>query len=78
MTITWANVGALLSAVAGAIGTALVPIFGTHLASSVQAVVQAIAGLLLAIGAYHVTAVARTQAEAKIAQRPPSSNGVAP
>lgn len=62
-------VASVLAAIAGIVGTTLVPILGTSLATSVQAVLQALSGVLLAIPVYHTTAVAASTAKVRAAAR---------
>lgn len=67
VTINWTVLGSIVSALAGAAGSVITPIYGAGLATSVSAVLQGLSGLLVAIGAFHVTAVAATEAKAKVA-----------
>lgn len=67
--INWATVIAAVTAIAGVAGSILTPVFGTHLATQVQVVLQAIAGLLVLIPAHHATStVAAASRERKIAR----------
>lgn len=58
-------IAAVLAAVAGIAGSALTPLFGTQLAIAVQAVLQAVSGLLVVIPTYHVASVAAAQSKLK-------------
>lgn len=62
-------IAAVLTALAGAAGTALIPLCGQNLASGVQTVLQAVAGLLVLIPTYHVSNVAASTAKAKTQAR---------
>lgn len=59
----------VLTAIAGAVGTVLVPVFGQSLSTAVQAVLQAVVGLLVVIPTYHVSSVATVAAKSKAAAR---------
>ena len=65
----WATVIAVISGLAGVAGTVLTPIYGSNLANSVQAVLMALSGVLVAISGYHATSVVATTAKAKAAIR---------
>lgn len=67
--INWALLGSVVSAISGIVGTVLTPLYGTGLTTGIQNVLQAISGLLIAIGALHVTSVAATKAKAVNAAR---------
>ena len=67
MKINLALIASIISALAGATGTVLTPIYGSNLSAGVAAVLQAVSGLLVLIGGYHVTSVATAQAKAAIA-----------
>jgi hypothetical protein len=69
MKINWTLLASVTSALAGVIGTVLTPVYGMSLTSSVAAVLQAVSGVLMAIGAFHVTSAAHLQAKAKIQAR---------
>lgn len=69
VTINWPTVIAVITALAGAAGSILTPIYGTNLATQVQVILQAIAGLLVLIPAAHATSVVATTAKAKAAYR---------
>jgi hypothetical protein len=53
-------------AIAGVIGSILTPLNGTGLIGAAQAVLQAIAGLLVVIPTYHVASVAAYSAKTAI------------
>lgn len=65
MKINWTFLASIASALAGVAGTVITPVYGTGLGSSVQGILQAVSGLLIAIGAWHVNGVAAAQARAK-------------
>lgn len=66
MKINWTLLASIVSALAGVVGTVITPIYGSSLSASVGGVLQAVSGVLLAIGAFHVSSVAVAQAKAKI------------
>jgi len=68
MKINWSTVIAVFSGLAGVAGAVVTPIWGTHLAGEVQAVIEAISGVLVIIAGYHATTVLTAQAKAKIAR----------
>lgn len=65
MNFNWTTIAAVLSALAGVAGSVITPIWGSNLATSVQAVLQAISGILVVIAGWHVTAVTASTAKAK-------------
>jgi hypothetical protein len=69
VTINWATVIAVVTALAGAAGSIITPIWGTQLATQVQVVLQALAGLLVLIPAAHATSVTAHVAKAKASAR---------
>lgn len=60
--IDWASIAATLAAIAGVIGTILTPLLGSQLSTAVEAVIEAISGVLVVIPSYHVSVVAKTRA----------------
>jgi hypothetical protein len=68
MKLNLSLIASIISALAGAVGTVLTPIYGSNLSAGVSTVLQSVSGLLVLIAGYHVTAVATTQAKAKIAK----------
>ncbi len=71
MTVNWnwATIIAVISGLAGVAGSVLTPIYGTALATSVQAVLQTISGLLVLISGYHATSVVAATAKMKASYR---------
>ena len=65
-TSQWTKIVAVISAIAGASGSVLIPVLGQSIASGVQTVLQAVAGLLLLIPVGAATAVVMTGAKAKV------------
>lgn len=67
MKITnWPTIIAVVSAIAGVTGTVLTPIIGTSLAAGVQAVLQAVSGLLVLIAGGGATLILHTTAKARL------------
>lgn len=60
-----AAIGATLSAVAGAVGAVFIAINEPALGTQVTSVLEAVAGVLVAIPSYHVSAVAKAKAIAR-------------
>lgn len=69
MNLSWSSIGAALAALAGVVGTVLNPIVGTGISTSVGVVIQALSGLLILIGSWHVSSVAATQAKINAMQK---------
>ena len=69
VTFSWANVVATLTALAGAAGSIITPIWGAHLASEVQAILMGLSAVLVAIPAFHATSVVATTTKAKAQQK---------
>lgn len=67
--INWVLLGSIVTTISGFVGTVLTPIYGSALTSNVQGILQAVSGLLAAIGAFHVTSVAAANAKATHAVR---------
>jgi len=65
VNISWPTVIAVVTALAGTVGSIITPIWGAHLATQVQVVLQALAGLLVLIPAAHATSVVATTAKYK-------------
>ncbi len=61
-------IAAVVAALAGVVGSTLVPLLGTQLAISIQAILQALSALLIAIPTYHVSSVAAAQSKLKAAR----------
>lgn len=57
---SWATIAAVVSAIAGVIGTILTPVLGTSLAAGVQAILQAVSGLLVLIAGGTATVAVHT------------------
>jgi uncharacterized membrane protein YfcA len=57
MQLSWANVIAVVSGLAGIAGTVITPIYGSALATQVQAVLTALSGILVIIAGGHATSV---------------------
>lgn len=55
MKVNWSLLGSIATFLAGAAGSTLVPVLGTHLATDVQAVLQTVSGVLTLIGGGAVT-----------------------
>ena len=64
-TINLPLITSILAALAGAAGTILTPLYGNGLATTVQAVIQAISALLVVIPVTHASSVAAHVAKAK-------------
>lgn len=71
MNLSPSSIGAALAALAGVIGTILTPLLGpgSSLPASLQAVLQAVSGILIAIPVWHVGTVAASNAKIKNAQK---------
>jgi hypothetical protein len=63
MKITWATVIAVVSGVAGVVGAAVTPIWGTALAGEVQAVLEAVSGILVIVAGTHATSLVYVKAK---------------
>lgn len=63
VNINWATLGAIAAALAGIAGTILTPIYGSGLSGEVQAVLQGLSALLIAIPGWHITSVAASKAK---------------
>jgi ABC-type dipeptide/oligopeptide/nickel transport system permease subunit len=61
--LNWAAIGAVIATLAGVAGTIITPIWGTHLAGEVQAVLMGLSAILIAIPTFHVASVAATKAK---------------
>ena len=66
MKLNWATIIAVLTGLAGVVGAVITPIWGTHLASEVQAVIEGVSGVLVIIAGFHASSVVTTAAKAKI------------
>ena len=75
VNVNWALIASVLSALTGLVGSVLTPIYGTHLSTSVQAVLQALSGFLILIPTFHAGSVAAYNAKLKYASelRTPST-----
>ena len=80
ITINWAMIGAMVAALAGIAGSIITPIYGTSLATSVQAALQSISGLLVLIPTWHIasTAAYTSKLRASNVYRPTGNLGPAP
>jgi hypothetical protein len=65
LNINWALFASVVSALAGAVGVVITPIYGATLANNLGDILTSLAGLLAAIGAFHVTSVVAASAKAK-------------
>jgi hypothetical protein len=65
VNLNWALIGSIVAALAGVAGSILTPLYGSSLATSVQAVLQALSGLLVVIPTFHVSSVAASGAKYK-------------
>ena len=59
-------IASVLAAIAGLVGTVLVPFLSADLTSQIQNILQALSAFLLVIPTWHVTSVAATQAKLKM------------
>jgi len=66
VTINWALIGSIVAAVAGVVGSVLTPIYGKNLSGSVEAVLQAVSGLLVLIPTWHVGSTAAYTAKMRL------------
>ena len=69
LKLNWPTILAVVSGLAGVAGSVLTPIYGTALATQVQVVLQAVAGLLVLIAGYHATTVTAANATARATYR---------
>lgn len=72
MTITessWAKFVAVLSALAGVVGTIITPIYGATLGSEVQDILQAVCGVLLLFPGLAATSLVHAELKARIMAR---------
>ena len=58
--LNWPLLGAIVASIAGVVGTILTPIYGSSLTTQIQAVLQALSALLIAIPTWHVASTAAT------------------
>jgi hypothetical protein len=65
MKIPWATIIAVVSGLAGVAGAIVTPIWGTALAGQVQAVLEALSGILVIIAGGAATSVVHAAAKAK-------------
>jgi hypothetical protein len=66
-TINWSLVIAVVSGLAGVAGSVITPIYGAALAGQVQAVLQAVSGLLVLVAGFHATGVVAAASKARYA-----------
>lgn len=64
--LNWAQIIAVVSGLAGVVGSVVTPIWGAALAGEVQAVIQAVSGILVILAGGSATAVAHSTAMAKL------------
>jgi ABC-type dipeptide/oligopeptide/nickel transport system permease component len=63
VNINWATLGAIASTIAGVVGAVITPIYGSQLATAVQAVLMGLSTILVAIPSWHVASVASAKAK---------------
>ena len=63
MKITWAQVIAVVSGLAGVAGAIVTPLYGSALAGEVKAVLEAVSGILVIVAGTHATIFGLRQGE---------------
>jgi len=67
ITLNWPVIASVIAALAGAVGTILTPLYGSSLSTAVQAVLQALSGLLLVLPVHQAAATAAARSKATYA-----------
>ena len=70
MNLNLPLIASVLSALGGAVGVVVTPLYGSNLTGAVQALLVAVSGLLVALPVHHAASTAAAQAKAKIATPP--------